>query len=143
MTTKEANKAPPNCLRQPKTIHPGPAATKDSHQITRLLEALHAILGLYSNAAVAWVFAVFADLVINKPLKLSPPIVEFKRAHLYDFNPVGFVSMLISAFVSILAFGGLFGDYAQAYSWLFAMLLSLILSPLIAIITFTLINLLI
>ncbi|SHE20481.1 diguanylate cyclase domain-containing protein [methanotrophic endosymbiont of Bathymodiolus puteoserpentis (Logatchev)] len=100
-----------------------------------VFEALHAILGLYSNAAVAWVFAVFADLVINKPLKLSPPIVEFKRAHLYDFNPVGFVSMLISAFVSILAFGGLFGDYAQAYSWLFAMLLSLILSPLIAIIT--------
>mgnify|MGYP000028694731 CR=1 FL=1 len=100
-----------------------------------VFEALHTVLGLYSNVAVAWIFAVFADLVINKPLKLSPPIVEFKRAHLYDFNPVGFVSMLIASFVSILAFGGLFGDYAQAYSWLFAMLLSLILSPLIAILT--------
>jgi len=100
-----------------------------------VFEVLHKVLGLYSNVAVAWVFAVFADLVINKPLKLSPAIVEFKRAHLYNFNPVGFLSMLIASFLSILAFSGLFGSYAQAYSWLFAMLLSLTLSPLIAILT--------
>ncbi|NOQ65313.1 MAG: diguanylate cyclase, partial [Methyloprofundus sp.] len=100
-----------------------------------VFEAINKILGLYSNVAVAWIFAVFADLVINKPLKLSPSIVEFKRAHLYDFNPVGFVSMLVASFVSILAFSGLFGEYAQAYSWLFALLISLILSPLIAIAT--------
>jgi len=100
-----------------------------------VFDALHKVLGLYSNVAVAWIFAVFADLVINKPLKLSPSIVEFKRAHLYDFNPVGFVSMLVASFVSILAFSGLFGEYAQAYSWLFALLISLILSPLIAIAT--------
>lgn len=100
-----------------------------------VFEAIHKVLGLYSNVAVAWIFAVFADLVINKPLKLSPAVVEFKRAHLYDFNPVGFVSMLVASFVSILAFSGLFGEYAEAYSWLFALLISLILSPLIAIFT--------
>jgi len=100
-----------------------------------VFEVLHKVLGFYSNVAVAWIFAVFADLAINKPLKLSPPVVEFKRAHLYDYNPVGFISMQVASVVSILAFIGLFGDYAQAYSWLIAMLLSLILSPFIAYIT--------
>jgi hypothetical protein len=47
------------------------------------------VLGLYSNIAIAWIMAVVADLVINKPLGLSPPGIEFKRAHLYDINPVG------------------------------------------------------
>ncbi len=96
---------------------------------------LEKILGLYSNVAIAWIGAIVADLVINKPLKLSPPIVEFKRAHLYDFNPVGFFSMIIASIVSIAAFSGLFGDYAQAYSALIALTLSFILSPLIAFIT--------
>ena len=41
---------------------------------------LDKILGFYSNTAVAWIGAVVADLVINKPLlKLSPSYVEFKR----------------------------------------------------------------
>jgi purine-cytosine permease-like protein len=54
-----------------------------------IYKALEQILALYSNVAVAWVGALVADLVVNKPLKLSPPHIEFKRAHLFDFNPVG------------------------------------------------------
>ncbi len=97
-----------------------------------VFEVLQKVLGLYSNVAIAWVFAVVADLTINKALKLSPPIVEFKRAHLYNFNPVGFVSMLLASLVSIIAFTGVFGLFAQAYSWLIAMMISLILVPVIA-----------
>ena len=40
--------------------------------------------------------AVVADLVINKPLGLSPPGIEFKRAHLYDINPVGVGAMALA-----------------------------------------------
>ena len=97
--------------------------------------ALQKILGLYSNIAIAWIGAMVADLVINKPLKLSPPIVEFKRGHLYDFNPVGFLSMIIASIISIVAFSGVFGDYPQAYSALIALFISLILSPIIAFVT--------
>ncbi|NOQ63675.1 MAG: EAL domain-containing protein [Methyloprofundus sp.] len=97
-----------------------------------VFNALEKILGLYSNIAIAWIGAIVADLVINKPLKLSPPMVEFKRAHLYNFNPVGFASMLIASLLSIAAFTGLFGLYAQAYSALLALIISLLLSPLIA-----------
>lgn len=94
------------------------------------------VLGFYSNVAIAWIGAVVADLVINKPiLKLSPSYIEFKRAHLYNFNPVGFGSMLIASAISILAFFGAFGAYAQAFSTFIALGLAFVLSPLIAIIT--------
>lgn len=97
-----------------------------------VFEALQKVLGLYSNFAIAWIAAVVADLTINKPLKLSPPIVEFKRAHLYDYNPVGFVSMAVAALLSTLAFSGIFGSYVQAYSWLVALVTGFVLAPVIA-----------
>jgi purine-cytosine permease-like protein len=94
------------------------------------------ILGFYSNVAVAWIGAVTADLVINKPLlKLSPSYVEFKRAHLYNFNPVGFGAMAIASVISVLAFFHVFGAYAQAYSAFIALGVSFILSPIIAVMT--------
>jgi signal transduction histidine kinase/CheY-like chemotaxis protein/purine-cytosine permease-like protein/HPt (histidine-containing phosphotransfer) domain-containing protein len=97
-----------------------------------LFEAMNSVLGLYSNIAVAWICAVVADLAINKPFGLSPPIVEFKRAHLYNVNPVGVVSMTVASVVSTIAFSGILGDYAQAYSWLIAAALSFALAPAIA-----------
>lgn len=100
-----------------------------------LFEAMNNVLGLYSNVAVAWICAVVADLAINKPLGLSPPIVEFKRAHLFNWNPVGVGSMALASLVSTIAFAGVFGLYAQAYSWLIAAVLSFILSPTFAILT--------
>ena len=94
------------------------------------------ILGFYSNVAVAWIGAVVADLLINKPLlKLSPSYLEFKRAHLYNFNPVGFGSMIGASVVSIAAFFGLFGAYAQAFSSFIALGVAFLLSPIIAIAT--------
>lgn len=101
-----------------------------------MFHVLEKILGFYSNVAVAWIGAVVADLVINKPLlKLSPSYLEFKRAHLYNFNPVGFGSMMIASAISIMAFFGFFGDYAQAFSTFIALGVALVLSPVIAIAT--------
>ena len=97
-----------------------------------LFDALNNVLGMYSNVAVAWICAVVADLAINKPFGLSPPIIEFKRAHLYNWNPVGSLSMGIASVVSFIAFLGRLGPYAQAYSWLIAAVLAFLLSPLIA-----------
>jgi hypothetical protein len=37
-----------------------------------VFQALGQVLGLYSNIAISWMAAVVADLVINKPLGLSP-----------------------------------------------------------------------
>ena len=53
--------------------------------------------------------AVVADLVINKPLGWSPPGIEFRRAHLYDINPVGVGAMGLASLLSMSAHLGLFG----------------------------------
>jgi purine-cytosine permease-like protein len=96
---------------------------------------LNTVLGFYSNVAIAWIGAVVADLVINKPLKLSPSYIEFKRAHLYNFNPVGFGSMLIASAISIIAYFNAFGSYGKAFSPFIALFIAMALSPLLALLT--------
>ncbi len=93
------------------------------------------VLGFYSNVAIAWVGALVADLVINKPLGLSPSYIEFKRAHLYNFNPVGFGSMMVGSIISVIAFFGFMGPTAQAFSTFIALGVAFILSPIIAYVT--------
>jgi len=94
--------------------------------------ALEKVLAFYSNVAIAWVGALVADLVINKPLGLSPPHIEFRRAHLYDFNPVGLGAMLLAAVVACCAHAGLLGVEAAAFSPFIALGLAMVTSPLIA-----------
>lgn len=100
-----------------------------------VFQALDQVLGLYSNIAISWITAVVADLVINKPLGLSPKGIEFRRAYLYDINPVGVGAMLLASALSIAAFMGLFGQQAHAFSAFIALLTAFVASPLIAIAT--------
>jgi signal transduction histidine kinase/CheY-like chemotaxis protein len=100
-----------------------------------VFQALDQVLGLYSNIAISWITAVVADLVINKPLGLSPKGIEFRRAYLYDINPVGVGAMLLASALSIAAFMGLFGQQAHAFSAFIALLTAFVASPLIAVAT--------
>ncbi|MCT7949409.1 ATP-binding protein [Ancylothrix sp. C2] len=100
-----------------------------------VFETLDAVLGLYSNVAIAWVGALVADLVVNKPVGLSPSYIEFKRAYLYNINPVGFGSMLVGSGVAIAAFLGFFGSDIKAFSPFIALVVAFVLSPVIAVIT--------
>ena len=97
-----------------------------------VFQALGKVLGLYSNIAISWMMAVVADLVINKPLGLSPKGIEFKRAHLYDINPVGVGAMGLASLLSVLAYLGFFGPMAQAFSALIALVTAFVAAPLIA-----------
>jgi signal transduction histidine kinase/CheY-like chemotaxis protein/purine-cytosine permease-like protein len=97
-----------------------------------VFHAIERVLGLYSNIAIAWVGALVADLVINKPLGLSPRGIEFKRAHLYDINPVGIGSMLLAAALAVMAHAGLFGATTQAFAPFIALGVSMLASPTIA-----------
>lgn len=100
-----------------------------------VFQALDQVLGLYSNIAISWITAVVADLVVNKPLGLSPKGIEFRRAYLYDINPVGVGAMVLASALSVAAFAGLFGAQAQAFSAFIALGTAFIASPLIAIAT--------
>ena len=94
--------------------------------------ALEQVLGLYSNVAIAWIGSLVADLIINKPLGLSPKGIEFKRAHLYDINPVGLGATIMAALLALIAYSGIAGIAAKAFSPFIALFASLLISPAIA-----------
>lgn len=97
-----------------------------------IYQAFESTLSAYAIVAVSWVSALVADLVINKPLGFSPKHIEFKRAHLFDINPVGIGSMLLASVFGIFAYLGGMGEIAQALSHFIAMLSAFICAPIIA-----------
>ena len=100
-----------------------------------LFDAIEKVLGMYSNVAISWIGVLVADLSFNMFFGLRPKIIEFKRAHLYNFNPVGVVSMALASFVSMVAFTGVLGDMAQAFSAFIALSIALIATPVMAYLT--------
>ena len=100
-----------------------------------IFKMLEHILGLYSIVAVAWVGALVADLAINKPLGFSPAGIEFKRAHLYDINPVGVGAMLAATVAGIVAFFGVLGTTLQSLSAFLALAVAFVMAPAIAYVT--------
>jgi signal transduction histidine kinase/CheY-like chemotaxis protein len=97
-----------------------------------IVHAIDGILRIYANFAAGWIGALTADLVINKPLGLSPRYIEFRRAYLYDVNPVGIGALLLSIVSSSLAYLGVFGNVAQILSPFVALLSAFCAAPLIA-----------
>lgn len=94
--------------------------------------ALEQILGLYSIVAVAWLATIVADLIINKPLGLAPKTIEFKRAYLYDINPVGCGATLCASILSFLCYFGIFGQFLEALYTYVALVIPFAISPAIA-----------
>ena len=97
--------------------------------------ALEHVLSLFAIVAVAWLGTIVADLAINKPLGLSPPGIEFKRAHLYDINPVGAGAMSLAAAGGLSAATGWFGLMLQALAPFVALGIALVAAPAIAALT--------
>ena len=100
-----------------------------------IYRVIGSILGLYANFAIGWLGAVAADLTINKPLGLSPPGIEFKRAHLHAINPVGVGAMALSVFTSTLMSLGLLGQTAHALAPFGGLAVALLATPAIALAT--------
>ncbi len=97
-----------------------------------IFRIINFILTFYSNFAVAWIGALTADLLINKQLGFSPPSIEFRRAHLYDINPVGVGAMAVSLLISTIAFVGVLGAAAQSLAAVIGFAVAFMTAPLIA-----------
>ena len=97
-----------------------------------IYQALEAILGIFAIVAVSWLGSLAADLLINKPLGLSPSYVEFKRGHLYDINPVGTGSMILATSLGMLSYLGIFGEEAKALCHFVSLATCFVAVPLIA-----------
>jgi signal transduction histidine kinase/purine-cytosine permease-like protein len=111
-----------NCFVRLAHYHPGRVVWLVFNVVIALLlsllgifETLQAVLSVYSTVAIAWIGALVADLVVLKRTGISPPYIEFKRAHLYDFNPVGCGATVIASAVAIVAYAGVFGPVAKAF----------------------------
>jgi signal transduction histidine kinase/purine-cytosine permease-like protein len=100
-----------------------------------IFDTLEAVLSVYANVAIAWIGAIFADLVVLKPLGVSPSFIEFKRAHLYNVNPVGCGAMLVASVLSIVAFSGAFGELARVYSAFLSLTVSFVAAIVIGFVT--------
>jgi len=96
-----------------------------------LYQAFETILITYASLVVAWIGCVVADLIINKPLGISPPHIEFRRGHLYDINPVGVLSMIIASCAGIAANLGVFGETLEALAAFLSLSIPFITVPLI------------
>src|SRR5216684_252655 len=90
------------------------------------------VVWLVFNVVVA---LLLMEIGVYKALGLRPQHMEFKRAHLYDINPVGVGAMTIATVVSITAFYGLFGPTAKALAPFVALIVAFVTAPLIAYLT--------
>ncbi len=97
-----------------------------------IYQTIESMLSVYSVLVLAWLSSVVADLIINKPLGLSPKHIEFKRSHLFDINPVGVGSMLIASTVGFTAHFGWYGETIKALASFIACGLPFITVPFIA-----------
>ncbi|HVE20467.1 MAG TPA: ATP-binding protein [Acidocella sp.] len=97
-----------------------------------IYRAIEPILTLYSILACAWVGAICADLVLVKSLGFGRAEIEFKRAHLYDINPVGTGGMACAVLVGLLAKAGFAGPAVHAFAPFLALFAAFIAVPLLA-----------
>jgi len=96
-----------------------------------IYQTIASMLSVYSVIVLAWLSSVVADLIINKPLGISPRHIEFKRSHLYDINPVGVGSMLLASVAGFTAHMGIYGETVEALASFIACFLPFITVPLI------------
>lgn len=100
-----------------------------------IYQTIESMLAVFSVVVLAWLSSVTADLLINKNIGLSPKQIEFKRAQLYDINPVGVGSMFIATFFGFTSHMGWYGELAKAMGSYIACGLPFITVPLIAYLT--------
>ncbi len=100
-----------------------------------IYQTISSMLSVYSVVVLAWLSSVVADLLINKPLGISPPHIEFKRSHLYDINPVGVGSLLIASIAGFTAHLGFYGETIKALASYLAFVLPFITVPLIGVLS--------
>lgn len=97
-----------------------------------IYHSMQPILSFYSVLACAWVGSISADLLLVKGLRLGPRDIEFKRAHLYDINPVGTGAMGAATLVGAIAIAGLLGKSAHAFAPFIALAIAFVTVPSIA-----------
>ena len=94
--------------------------------------ALERVLGLYANVAIAWVECAGGGPGHQQTAGPESQGVEFRRAYLYDINPVGLGAMGLAVVLSVVAHFGWLGEYAAAFAPFIALFTAMVTAPLLA-----------
>ncbi len=97
-----------------------------------LVSTIQTGITLYAVLACAWIGAILGDVIICKPLGLSPALVDFKRAVLPDLNIVGLGAWGLAASMGLLALSGHAGVYLAAYAPFLTLTIACVTAPLLA-----------
>jgi purine-cytosine permease-like protein len=85
---------------------------------------------------MTWATILVTDAVVVKRfLKIGPGYYEAKQQHLFKWNPVGVVSLLVGSILGTIAALGFFGEFLQSTAAFFSSLLAAILTVVIALAT--------
>jgi signal transduction histidine kinase/CheY-like chemotaxis protein/purine-cytosine permease-like protein len=96
-----------------------------------IYKTIVSLLCIHSIIAASWIGTLASDLIINKPLGFSPAGIEFRRAYLYDINPVGMGAMTGGLVTATACYFGLCGTVLTAFSPLIGLVTAFALAPLI------------
>jgi purine-cytosine permease-like protein len=82
----------------------------------------------------AWVALLAADIIVVKGiLKLGPTHIEHRRGHLYEWNPVGVISLLVSSGIGLMMAFNMFGPFLASMSAFVAAVIAFVLHIMIAV----------
>jgi purine-cytosine permease-like protein len=85
---------------------------------------------------MAWAAILVTDaLVVKRLLKIGPTYYEARQIHLYKWNPVGVVSLIIASGLGTIAAFGYMGAFLQNTAAFFAAILAAVLTIVLAIYT--------
>jgi hypothetical protein len=100
-----------------------------------LFNHLNAVLTFEGVFVMGWVMAVIADIVINKPLGLSPRNFLYKRAQTARYNPVGLTALIVALAVCLPLAFGVAGPLGKTLAPFLSGAISFVLVPLVALVT--------
>lgn len=97
-----------------------------------IYRVLGPVLVLFSILACAWVGALFGDLAVARPLGIVRSRLDFRRAHLFDVNPVGVGAMAAATAAGLAARLGIAGMLVSAFAPFVALATGIALVPALA-----------
>ena len=91
-----------------------------------IMEVILPLFKLFSIFIIAWFGVILSDILISKPLKLSPSIKELNNSSLIFINPTGVISFIVAILEGFIFFNNL-------YSFLIVFLTAFILVPIVGV----------
>ncbi len=101
-----------------------------------VLDYLGPVLTFQGVFLFAWAAIIVADAVVVKGmLKIGDADYEYRKEHLYPWNPVGVISLITASAIGSFAVFGYMGPFLQNIAAFFAGVLAFILTIVLAVLT--------